>query len=411
MRKVYSGFAVALGAAVTLGLWGAGGLWSASAHAHGIVNTIVNAPLSASGTVTDARVGINVYLDSEAAPGLEFMDPAVIGFGIAPGGRLEIEMAEGFERDWAVELSQSAIMMVTGAPQQGLPGKAVGYTVGEGDNENTFVITPTGDRGLPAETLMSPAPGAKADPIRQRGLKVIHIGFQQSAFHNRGKSGRVEVRFVNAAGKVIRRGEGTVDFLSTPVAQVLPTNFPDKRRNHNWQRTKSGQTLGQAPGTLPIALMLYDRAQGLDGAALYAFKAGISGAGVLSTQQLKAMDFDKPAEIARYNGGLIVQDKDGDGVLDPAKDRIIGGVIAKAPAGAKGQELRSLESDGKPVLSAATETLVPKAGKRWGGAQMRLQFTAGSLAGKYRPTLALLRDPENLGGGDGSSYTYTIVVE
>lgn len=411
MRTVYSGFAVALGAAVTLVLWSAGGLWSAGAQAHNIVSTIVNAPLSASGTVKDARVGINVYLDSEAAPGLEFMDPAVTGFGIAPGGRLEIEMAEGFERDWSVELTQNAIMMVTGAPQQGLPGKAVGYTVGEGDNENTFVITPTGDQGLPAATLMSPAPGAKADPIRQRGLKVIHIGFQQSAFYNRGNRGRVEVRFVDAAGKVTSRGAATIDFLSAPVAQVLPTNFPDKRRNHNWQRAAAGQTLGQAPGSVPLALLLYDRAQGLTGAALYAFKAGIAGAGVLSTPQLKAMGYDKPAAIARYNGGLIVQDTDGDGRLDPAKDRIIGGVIARAPAGAKGQELRSLELDGKPVLSAATETLVPKAGKRWGGALMLLQFTAGSLAGKYRPTLALLRDPEDLGSGDGSSYTYTIVVE
>ena len=132
---------------------------------------------------------------------------------------------------------------------------------------------------------------------------------------------------------------------------------------------------------------------------------------MLSTQQLMAMGYDKPAEIARYNGGLIVQDKDGDGALDPATDRIIGGVIGTAPAGAKGQDLRSLEIDGKPVLSAGTETLVPKAGKRWGGAQMRLQFTAGSAAGKYRPTLVLLKDPGNLSSGDGSSYTYTIVVE
>ncbi len=342
MRKVYTGFAVALGAAVAVGPWSAGGLGSAGAQADGIVSTIVNAPLTASGTVTDARVGINVYLQSDAAPGLEFMDPAVTGFGIAPGGRLEIELAEGFERDWAVELSQNAIMMVTGAPQQGLPGKAVGYAIGEGGNENTFVITPTGDQGLPAETLMSPAPGAKADPITQRGLKVIHIGFQQSAFHNRGQSGRVEVRFVDAAGKVTGRGAGTIDFLSAPVAQVLPTNFPDKRRNHNWQRAAPGQILGQAPGTVPIVLMLYGRAQGLTGDELYAFKGGIAGAGVLSTQQLMAMGYDRPAEIARYNGGLIVQDSDGDGTLDPATDQIIGGVIGEAPAGAKGQELRCL---------------------------------------------------------------------
>ncbi len=34
-----------------------------------------------------------------------------------------------------------------------------------------------------------------------------------------------------------------------------------------------------------------------------------------------------------------------------------------------------------------------------------------SFPGKYRPTLALLRDPGNLMSGDGSKYTYTIVVE
>lgn len=405
MRKVSTIFGSVVGALAAVAMS------SLSAQADNIVSTIVNAPLSASGTVKDARAGINVYLQSAAAPGLEFMDPAVTGFGIAPGGRLEIEMAEGFERDWSVDLAQNAIMMVTGAPQQGLPGKAVGYTVGEGGNENTFVITPTGEQGLPAAELMSPAPGAKGDPIRQRGLKVIHIGFQQSAFYNRGNRGRVEVRFLDAAGKVTQRGDAAIEFLTAPVAQVLPTNFPDKRRNHNWQRAAPGMVLGQAPGTVPIALMLYGQAQGLTGDELYAFKGGIAGAGVLSTQQLKATGYDKPAEIARYNGGLIVQDSNGDGALDPATDRIIGGVIAKAPAGAKGQELRSLEVDGKPVLSAATETLVPKAGKRWGGAQMRLQFAAGDTAGKYRPTLALLRDPADLASGDGSRYTYTIVVE
>lgn len=386
-------------------------LWAGTARADGMVSTIVNAPLSASGTVTDARVGINVYLQTPEAPGLAFMDPAVAGYGIPAGGRLEIEMADGFERDWSVDLKQPAIMLVTGAPQQGLPGKAVGYTVTEGNNENTFVITPSGPQGLPAETLMSPAPGAKQDPIPQRGLKVIHIGFMQSAFFNRGASGRVELRLVDGSGKVTQRGGGTVSFLPAQVPQILPTNFTEKRRNHNWQRAASGQVLGQAPGSVPITLMLYGKAAGVMGDALYGFKEGIAGAGVLSTQQLKALGYSKPAEIARYNGGLIVQDSDGDGSLDPAKDLIIGGVLGKAPSGAKGQELRSLEVDGKPILSATTETLVPKAGKRWGGAVMKLQFTAGSKPGNYRPTLALLREPGKLSSGDGSSYTYTIVVE
>jgi hypothetical protein len=386
-------------------------LWAGGAQADGIVSTIVNAPLSATGTVKDARVGINVYLQTPEAPGIEFMDPKVVGYGIPAGGRLEIELAEGFERDWEVGLSQAAVMLVTGAPQQGRPGKAVGYQVAEGDSDTVFVITPTGAAGLPAEALASPAPGAKQDPIPNRGIKVIHIGFQQSAFFNRGTAGRVELRILDAGGAAVAQGSGTVDFIARPVPQILPTNFPQDRRNHNWQRVKAGAVLGKSEGTVPVTLMLYDRAEGADAAALYAFKEGIVGAGVLSTQQLKALGYDKPAALARYNGGLIVKDADGDGGLDPAKDQIIGGVIGKALAGAKGQELRSLELDGKPLLSQATGEVAPKPGQRWGGAMMMLQFSAGDKAGKYRPTLALLRDPSDPESGDGSSYTYTIVVE
>ena len=42
---------------------------------------------------------------------------------------------------------------------------------------------------------------------------------------------------------------------------------------------------------------------------------------------------------------------------------------------------------------------------------MQLQFTTGNKPGNYRPTLALLRNPKDLNSGDGSRYTYTIVVE
>ncbi len=227
---------------------------------HGIVGTIVNAPLASAGVVKGAKVGINVYLQSDEAPGAAFMDPAVIGYGIPPGGRLEIEMARGFERDWEVGISQAAIMLVTGAPQQGLPGKAVGYTVEEGDNENTFVFKPTKEAGLPADSLTSPAPGAAKDPIRQRGIKVIHIGFMQSAFVNAGHKGKVAVRFIDADGNIVHKGRGRIRFIESAVPQILPTNFPDGARNHNWQRIKPGETLGQTAGTVPVTLMLYARA-------------------------------------------------------------------------------------------------------------------------------------------------------
>lgn len=45
------------------------------------------------------------------------------------------------------------------------------------------------------------------------------------------------------------------------------------------------------------------------------------------------------------------------------------------------------------------------------GAVMALQFTGGSKSGKHRPTLALLRGANNLKSGDGSNYSFTVVVE
>ncbi len=383
---------------------------AAPAFAGGIVSEIVNAPLSASGTVKNARVGINVYLQSADAPGGDFMDPAVDGYGIPAGGHMEIEMGEGYERDWGIGISQAAIMMVTGTPQQGLPGAAVGYTVDEGEDENVFLINPTGD-GLTVDNLMSGAPGSKADPIRQRGIKVIHIGFQQSAFLNTGDQGTVHVRIVDGNGNIVEEGSETIDFLTTAVAQVLPTNFPQKVRNHNWQRVKAGDVLGVTEGTVPLTYMLYGQAPDGDLDTVYAYKGGVIGAGVMSTQQISAVGFEVPAALSRYNGGLVLQDTNGDGVLDPNADLIIGGVIGAAPAGATGQEISSLNADGKPLLSQATSEVVEKPGKRWGGSMMQLQFTAGSLVGKYQPTIALLADPSDQNSGDGSSYTYTIVVE
>jgi hypothetical protein len=338
------------------------------------------------------------------------MNPEVLGYGVPPRGRIEIEMGTGFSRDPGIPLTQKTIMVVTGAPQQGMPGKAVGYTVGEGGNANTITITPTGDKGLTAEKLMSPAPGAKGDPVRQRGIKVFHVGLLQSAFVNTGSSGTVHVRFVDGAGKVVHSGSASADFIAEPVPQIQPTNFPDHQRNHNWQVIASGETLGVTPGTLPIPLMLYAKAEGISPADMVNFKKGIPGVGVLSTQQLKAMKHEKPAQLARYTGGLIVEDSDGNWQLDPASDRIIGGVIGKAPAGARGQELRSLVTHGAIDLSKTSSAYHPKFGKLFGGAIMLLQFTAGDKPGLYRPTLALLRDPSDVASGDGSSYTYTIVV-
>ena len=123
------------------------------------------------------------------------------------------------------------------------------------------------------------------------------------------------------------------------------------------------------------------------------------------------MKYEIPAALARYTGGLIVRDVNGDGLVDPNADQIIGGVIGSAPAGAKGQELRSLVVHGGADLSRPSNVYNPRLGKLFGGAIALLQFTAGDKPGLYRPTLALLSDPSDPSSPDGSSYTYTIVVK
>lgn len=374
-------------------------------RAEGIVSKVVCSPISAVGTVRGARVGINIYLHKPEMPDIEFMDPRVPGYDIP--GRLEVEIGDGFERIADVPLSKESITLVTGAPQQSIVGN---YHVDQGENGNTFVITPASENGLSVDDLMATVPGAKKDPIRQRGLKVIHVGLFQAPFRNWSDQGQVCVRVYDKREKLVHQGCGSLDFLPHAVPQIHPTNLSDERRNHNWQRIKPGEVLGHTAGTVPMPLMLYDKAimppQSIDN-----FKLGIVGAGVLSARQLQSMGYRIPAELSRYNGGLIVQNLKGGGRLDPARDRIIGGIIEEVPTGAQGQELRTLERDAKLVLSRPSVEFDEQLGELFGGAIMQLQYIAGNKPGKYRPTLALLRDPADLSSGDGSSYTYTVVVE
>jgi hypothetical protein len=381
------------------------------AAAEGIVNKIVNSPLSSSGLVRDARIGINIWLQSEEVRGPAFMDPRVVGYGIPSGGRVEIEFGGGYERDPSIAITQKTMMVVTGTPQQGMPGKAVGYALSEGTTPNIIVITATKDGGLPAENLMSPAPGAANDPVRQRGIKVFHIGLLESPFINRGGGGEIAVRFYDGAGAVIQEGFASVGFIAAAVPQIQPNNFPDAQRSHNWQTIAPGETLGVTEGTVPIGFATYAAPEGVAPKDMHKVKDGLMGVGVLSTQQLVALGYEKPAALSRYNGGLIVQDSNGDGRLDPKADRIVGGVIGKAPAGATGQELRSLDVHGAVDLTKHSAAYHAKFGPIFGGAVGLLQFTAGDKPGLYQPTLALLADPTDIASDDGSQYTFTIRVE
>ena len=373
------------------------------ASADGIVGRVVSAPIFANGTVRDIRSGINIYLQRSDAPDLDFLDPAVIGYGIPPGGRMEVEMVSGFQRDPNIPLAQPSILLTVGTPQQGLPGRTAGYTVSEGRNRNTFVITPKTPAGLDPRKLISPAPGAKHDPIRARGIKIVHVGLKL-AFASRGERGSVAVRIYDGRGRVLHQGTGAIAFLPRPIPQIFPTNIPHGRRNHNWQRVAPGESVGGSDGTVPLAFLLFARNEGYG-------KKGLNGVGVLSAREIETLGHSVPAALKRFTAGLILQDTNGDALLDPKSDRIIGGVTIAAPTGAEGQQVTTPLVRGNLYLSAPTAAFDERAGAKIGGSIMLLEFIAGDRKGQYRATFTLLADPDDIASPDGSSYSYAVVVE
>jgi hypothetical protein len=379
------------------------GMGVSPAAADGIVAKVVNSPLNSAGLVRDGYTALNVYLQKPEAQGIEFFNPEVIGYGIPAGGRIEVEMGGGFTRNPAIAMDAAAVHMVSGTPQHGLSSKALGYGSVEGANKNIFVLTAADPDGLPAEKLLPRATVEKLDPIPNIGLKVFHIGLGNIAFTNRGDKGSVTVRIIDGSGKVLGSGSAEVEFWDETRPQIHPNNFLHKGQNHNWQRVEPGGTPGKVAGTVPLTFMLFDKSDGTPES-----HDGIIGAGILSVKQLKELNFTVPADIARYDSGLILKDMDGDGRLDPTKDQIIGGVI---DGDLKGYDVRSLEVDGVPVLSQPTGTFSERAGERFGGAIMQVFYHTEYTAGTYRPTFALLKTPGDLKSGDGTSYTYTVIAE
>lgn len=374
-----------------------------SALADGIVSQVVSAPIFANGTVRDIPSGINIYLQTDNVQGLDFMNPEVLGYGISPGGSLEIEMVSGFERDVNIPLDGKSLLLTVGAPQQGLPEKAGNHTILEGDNPYTFVIRPNSEEGMLPANLRSPAKGAAQDPIPQRGIKILHIG-RHFAFVSRGEKGVVEVRFKDRSGNVIARGRGELEFLQEPRPQIFPTNITHDQRNHNWQRVGVGQVVGVSNGTIPMPFLMFDRNEGIG-------NDGIFGAGILSAGQLREMKFEVPEPLARFTGGLILKDRNGDGFLKPADDIIIGGIYNNSPKDAQGFQVVTPLVNEKPFLSKPTSDFNQRAGNAFGGSLMQVVAVAGDKPGLYRTTFSLLEKSGDVNSPDGSSVTYTVVVE
>jgi len=118
-----------------------------------------------------------------------------------------------------------------------------------------------------------------------------------------------------------------------------------------------------------------------------------------------------PPKLARFNAGLIVQDTDGDGQLDPQKDLILGGMSLKEPTGAKGSQIVSPIVKDKPFLSSHTNNFHARAGQQIGGAVMQVVYVAGDVPGVYELVFTLFQQPGNLDSPDGSTTVYSVLVE
>lgn len=297
-------------------------------------------------------------------------NPATPGLALRSGESLRLAMPAAFKRNTAVAISADtdANLVLTKGWPQGSVRLAGQYRVGYDAKDNAVTVTATQNVGT--------------DGANAPGIKVIHLR-GRSFLNPMPGDYSVSVTQTAADGKALAVWQGQLKVLDDePAARLAPTNFHlPPGTNSDFQKVAAGQA---APH--PLGLLLW----GAQGSAL-------NGVGIA------------PRDVARfpkYTGGLLVQDSNGDKLLDAATDKVVGGIVGAAPQGATGQAATSpLGADGKPVLSgeALRHAGFPPAvgGGKPNPGLLPIQFKAGSLPGLYRPTVELI---------GGNSYQFTIVV-
>jgi len=301
-----------------------------------IVVATPKAPVGADGDVAGRPTDINLVLDRS-------LDPQIAGRSLLKGGTIRVTLPDAFIRTDVPVTAPESGALVKGWPQGGLAG----YTVTLAGT-HTVVFTATDDI----------VPTGPDNP----GIKVLHV--RGRAFTNPAPGTyQIAVSAETGPGGAVETGSGTLIVRPAIVPSINPSNalFPQPS-NNNWQRVP---VRGLAP--LPLDFLLF----GADGQPL-------NGVGVAPADR---------AHFPRYTGGLLVQDTNGDGVLDPAIDPVVGGIIGAAPDGATGQSATSpVAADGRAVLSGHVArpdgTLAP--------GLLRVAFRTGDRPGDYAPTFELM---------------------
>jgi hypothetical protein len=297
-------------------------------------------------------------------------NPGVPGLALRAGESLRLAMPNAFKRNAAVTISADtdANLVLTKGWPQGAVRLAGQYRVGY--DEKTHHVTVTASLDIAADGANAP------------GIKVIHL---RGRSFNNPKPGDYPVSVTHAAadGKPITIWQGQLKVLDdAPTVRLAPTNFHlAPGVNGDYQKVAAGQV---APNHLGLLLW------GAQGAAL-------NGVGIAPRDL---------SRFPRYTGGLLVQDSNKDRRLDPATDKVVGGIIGAAPQGATGQAATSpLAADSTPLLSGEVLRSSGYPAAAGGGKPnlglLAIQFKAGSLPGLYRPTVELI---------GGNSYQFTIEV-
>jgi hypothetical protein len=295
-------------------------------------------------------------------------NPATPGLSMSAGDTIRLTLPGAFKRNEQVGVTSDAdtnLVLTKGWPQAAV--KLAGqYVVGYDEKTNSMTLKAVKEIGL--------------DGPNAPGIKTIHL--RARTFLNPVPGDYpVTVQQVAADGALKAAWAGTIKVLpSAPSARLAPTNFHlTPGTNSDFQKTLPGQVMPQYLG-----LLLWGDA----GRALN--HVGIAQRDL--------------ARFPRYTGGLLVQDVNGDKVLDLSVDKVVGGIIGAAPEGAKGQSAASPSgSDGKPILSgevlrSAAFPLAAAGGKPNPGLLV-IQFRAGDKPGLYRPTFELI---------GGNSYQFTL---
>ncbi|MBL8450596.1 MAG: hypothetical protein JNM32_11855 [Dechloromonas sp.] len=295
-------------------------------------------------------------------------NPATPGLAMRSGDSIRLELPAAFKRNDQVQVKSDAdtnLVLTKGWPQ-GAVKLAGQYLVGYDQGAHAMTVRALQDIGTDGQN----APG----------IKIIHLRGRTFLNPDPGEY-PVSVKHVSADGSVKASWGGVIKVLADPpIARLAPTNFHlPPGVNSDFQKARPNQIVPH-----PLGLLLWGEA-----------------ASSLNNVGIAPRDLNR---FPRYTGGLLVQDTNGDKVLDAVVDKVVGGIIGAAPQGATGQEASSpLGSNGKPVLSGEVSRHAAYPAGAGGGKPnpglLPIQFRTGNLPGHYRPTVELI---------SGNSYQFTI---